>query len=66
MTLIYLGCNHTQSPKKWIYTSCSIKFNYIWLNNTINCPYIILICYSTYTHPPAPSSKIPLQFIEEL
>jgi hypothetical protein len=66
MTLIYLNYNHIQGFGKWIYASCSVKFNYIWLNDTTNCPYIILICYSIYIHPPAPLLKIPLQFIEEL
>ena len=56
---MYLDYNHTQGPGKWIYTSYSVEFNYIWLDNTINCPYIILISHGTYIHPPAPPSKIP-------
>ena len=43
-----------------------VKFNYIWLDNIKDCPYVVLISYSKYIYPLAPLLKILIQLIEEL
>jgi hypothetical protein len=57
---------HRQGQGALLSKKCDVKFHFLWPENFIITPYIILISKGVHSHPPPPPVKPPSRILQEV